>query len=73
MKMSSYCFPSHQWHYTQPKGPENVHRPARALAPDQLGFSQRLSERPLPWPDVPPQEDHQLQTGCLPSAAWLAQ
>lgn len=70
MKMSLCCFTSHQRHHIQPEGPEDVHQPACALAPDQHGLSQRLSECPLPRPDVSPQEDHQLQTGCLPTAAW---
>lgn len=66
-----FFFLSHQWHHIQPKRPEDVHRSACKLALDQHGFSHRLSERPLPWTDIPPQEDHQLQTGRLPSATWL--
>ena len=64
------CFLSHQWHYLQLEGPKDVHQPACVLAPDQHGLSQGLSECPLPRTDVPSQEDHQLQTGSLPPAAW---
>lgn len=64
------CILSHQWHYLQPEGPKDVYQAACVLASDQHGFTQRLPECPLPWTDIPSQEDHKLQTGCLPSSAW---